>query len=665
MKTNKYLGILAAALCFAACQEKLPQEKGVPQEEETVVPAGDFTLLASTGEITKTELDGENYITWKSGDALSIWEQNGSSNVKFTLDAASAGERKGAFTADFTPASDEFSVVGIYPYSAEYGNDATAVPVTIPATVDQKTSANAVVGVSDFMFGSASLKTTDETYEMSFTHPLALLDIVVDGSGSCLRTATLQKVTFTSNGAAVAGAFTANLSDGTLTPAAEGSSKSIEVNFPETARMSGANHAWIAINPVDLTTDGCTFVINMTNGQQITFTVKPKAAFEAQKIYTINLNDIDTRVDKGQANPLYVDLIAANGGQRANCYIVREGGYYRFAAQRVDKSNVFGSSTTGYTADWLWATGSASKVDGVGFGKSGNVNFRVQAEANCNAVIALRDADGNIAWSWHIWCTVEDPMSPTHYGRNDAWLMSARNLGALSGEQGNPATCGLYYQFGRKDPFPGPNTAGSNVAGKEATAFVNWTETYVINPKATGAKFSSTRNTVAGATDEIAYTIANPMTNVHFYAAGSEGLTNTWFYKTASADAAKLWTSTGDKKGKTNYDPCPPGYMVPVSNGYAWYTTWNNNADFESNTNLSGVWFHEKDSNCSYYPACGYRDSGQLKNLGYAAYYWAANAKVDGTSFIAYGLGYSGRTTKSNGQKLSTSYGLPVRCMKI
>lgn len=665
MKTSKYLILAAATLFMAACQEKLvetPADGSKDQKEEVV--SGDFTLYASAAPVTRTELDGENYVTWKSGDALSIWETGGSSNVKFTLDAASAGEREGAFTADFTPASDDFTVVGIYPYSAEYGNDATAVPVTIPATVDQKTSANAVIGVSDFMFGSASLKSSAEKYSMSFSHPLALIDIVVDATNSCLRTATLSSVTFESNGGAIVGDFTANLTDGTLN-AGTASSKLLTVNFPSTASASSVQHAWVAINPVDLTTDGCSIVVKMTNGQQLTFALKPKAAFEAQKIYTFNLDNLDARVDKGQANPYYVDLVAANGGLRANCYIVREGGYYRFAAQRVDKTSVYGSSTSGYTADWLWATGTESKVDNVGLGGSGNVNFRVQAEANGNTIIAVRDSDGNIVWSWHIWCSVEDPMEPTHYGRNNSWFMSARNLGALSGEQGNPATYGFYYQFGRKDPFPGPNTAGSNAAGKEATAFVNWTEAYVINPNATGAKFSSVRNSVAGATDEIAYSIANPMTNIHHYAAGSEGLTGTWFYKTTSATASKLWNSTGDKKGKTNYDPCPPGYMVPVTNAYAWYTLWNNNISFEDNTSLSGVWFHENDANCSYYPACGYRDSGQLKNLGYAAYYWAANTVKNGNDFDAYGLGCSGRTTKSNGQKLYTSYALPVRCLKI
>ena len=103
---------------------------------------------------------------------------------------------------------------------------------------------------------------------------------------------------------------------------------------------------------------------------------------------------------------------------------------------------------------------------------------------------------------------------------------------------------------------------------------------------------------------------------------------------------------------------------MPVSNGYAWYTLWNSKVAFESNTDLSGVVFNESDSNKSFYPAAGYRQSGQLMNVGYSCYYWAGNAVVDGSNLCAYGLQNYERTKLNSGGKLYTQWALPVRCMK-
>ena len=45
---------------------------------------------------------------------------------------------------------------------------------------------------------------------------------------------------------------------------------------------------------------------------------------------------------------------------------------------------------------------------------------------------------------------------------------------------------------------------------------------------------------------------------------------STWFYKTPVSDAQALWNNTGNRNKKTNYDPCPPGWSVPIRNDYVW-----------------------------------------------------------------------------------------------
>ena len=699
---RKLILICTVALTFAvACTKEQPGEEpdkteqtgnsGQEQdkEDQTENPGegteqkGEFRLLASSGSLSSSEIPSKTGITadysilWKAGDKLSVWEKDNASNsnVPMTLDESSAESATGFFNGTITPAGGQFEINAIYPYSEIYGDSAESLSLSIPTETAQSTDLNSIVGKTDFMIGRTTNKDYDSesgSYKMLFKHPLAFVKFVIDGRGCVYEEATIKSLTMTADVAFV-GPVRVNLIEGTVVSAAEGDEgKTLVVNFPETAKMNSLQEAWVAINPVDLSNANCRFVLEMTNGQKVTFSVNPRVMAE-QSLYKFEFNNIDTKISEGKATPTYVDLIGLSGGARANCYIVNEGGYYKFAAQRVDKTNVFEGTnpqTAGYRANWIWATGSESRVDNVSFGNSGNINFRVKPYSNGNTIIALFDPSKKIVWSWHVWCSTTDPMNPTHYTRNNAWLMADRNLGALSNAEGDVNSYGLMYQWGRKDPFPGPGILGSYTsAASEKTAFVTNTQSYVFNPDQTVVtQFKSTRNSNTNNTGDIAYTIAHPTENIHFYSSGTTGLSNTWLYTTSQDEAKLLWNSTGNLKGKTNYDPCPPGWMVPVSNAYAWHSNYwtDSNYKWETNDDLSGVVFNEAEDNKTYYPAVGYRSSGQLKNAGFACYYWSALAAVDGSNLIAYSLQCERKNSKfaTNG-KIQTHYALPVRCMKM
>lgn len=678
MKRNIFLSVLLLSGVLASCNKEVDAPINA-EEPEVPVVQGDFSISASSGPVSKTEMDGERYITWKSGDAISVWEAGNASNsnVQLSLDASTTGERIGKFTGALTPASDDFTLYAIYPYSSSYSADPTALSVSLPTAVSQTASVNGLVGVSDFMLGTANLSSSDEQYEMLFTYPLTILDIVVDGSGSCLSGATAESLTITANTPFV-GAASVDLTTGALTPANDAAGKSLVINYPSTAAIASAQHAWVAIYPVDLTDASCCFDLKMTNGQEIKFNVNPKKAFEAQKIYTINLTNIDVHVDEGKANPVFLDLIGSNGGY-ANCYIVPEGGYYRFAAAKPDHTKVYNGEnpySNGYRADWLWSEGSESLITFVSMGNSGNINFRARSNPRGNAVLGLFSPESKLLWSWHIWMTEADAMEPVHYSRGTAWSLANRNLGALSSEEGDLDSYGLYYQWGRKDPFPASGILGSLSSSKETTPFVNNTKQFVTNSDRS-ITFSSVRNSVAGAQNEIDYVIEHPTTFVHYYAKNSTtGLAGTWFYKTPVSDAQALWNNTGNRNKKTNYDPCPPGWSVPIRNDYVWqWGDWSSVSP-ESNGSLSGfIYDGGTEKGRSYYPATGYRAAGQLMNVGYIAYYWSTVSdvstiisSVDSSTpvFAGRALQYENRgTKKGNGQIIQSAYALPVRCMKI
>lgn len=640
---KKLVFFFASALAVAGCTKE-------PQADNSAVSdASDanFSLIASSDVFTKTELQGTT-IHWKSGDQISVWEkETENSNVPFDLHESSVGSSTGLFKGELTPASENFQLYSIYPYNAEYGNDHTALSLTIPATVDQATDINALVGDTDFMIGQATSEDLDSEnggYKMSFTHPLAFIKFVIDGSNCIYQQATIKSLTMTANVAFV-GPVSVNLEDGTVTSAAQGDEgKSLVVNFPATAKMNTEQVAWVAINPVDLSNAGCKFALEMTNGQKVTFTVNPNK-MNGQALYEFQFKDIDTKIasGKGVASPVRID--SYNGTYMpSNCYMLSEGGVYQMDARSVDKVNVFEGSkpyTDGYRANWLWSTGTESIVYNIGIGDSGRITFSLKPNSNGNAVIALRDKDNNIVWSWHIWAiTMENPMEPTHWSRGNTWLMSDINLGATSKADGDVNAYGLYYQWGRKDPFPA-----------DPSKCVFNTDVAMTGQSSKDAAVTA---------NAVAYAVAHP--TVFLY----QNDFRTWISSEVEANNAQsLWNSTTNKNHKTKYDPCPQGYCVPVNNGYSW------GANFVA-ANISyttGGLVYSYSGMTAFYPAAGYlKDMSGLQDGGNTVRCWAANltATASATANMAGNslLGTLATSTFKVNEASRAAFALPIRCMK-
>ena len=640
---KKLVFFFLSALAIAGCAKE-------PQTGDSVgtdAQDANFSILASSDVFTKTELCNCKDIVWKADDCLSVWEKGSASNanVKLTLDASTADTQNGLFKGNLTPAAD-FELYAIYPYNAEYGNDPAALALTIPTVVDQSADVNSIVGDSDFMLGKASSKEYDAekgAYNMLFMHPLAFVQFHIDGRDCIYEQATIKSLTMKADVAFV-GAVNVNLEDGTVVSAAQGDEgKTLVINFPATAKMNDPQDAWVAINPVDLSDANCQFILEMTNGQMVTFKVNP-SKMNAQSLYKFEFKDIDAKIASGKGVMTPVRIDSYNGKYMpSNCYMVKEGGYYQFDARSVDKVNVFAGSkpyTDGYRAKWLWSTGTESIVSNVGIGDSGRISFALKANANGNAVIALCDKDGKIVWSWHIWAiTMENPMEPTHWSRGNTWLMSDINLGATSKAQDDENAYGLYYQWGRKDPFPADKTK------------------CVFN---TGVTIKGVSSKIADVTaDAVGYAVANPTYFLY------ENTYRTWISNADQAvNAQSLWNNTTTKSAKTKYDPCPQGYCVPPQNAHAWYTYFTSeNVKFVN----SGITY-SYDGVTTFYPAAGYLLGGTLTDAGKTVRCWAGNltATPTATSNMA---GYSLLCTLSTsdikkGEASRAAFGLPIRCMK-
>lgn len=229
--------------------------------------------------------------------------------------------------------------------------------------------------------------------------------------------------------------------------------------------------------------------------------------------------------------------------------------------------------------------------------KDGYIYFRTNENMeNANVFIAATDDAGEVLWSWHLWCVNgydPDATAQTVTAKGINSTMLDRNLGAF----GNPAVIaqptyqdyvsarGLFYQWGRKDPFPffrsmagyNPYVTWTDAAGNISTS-ITWTNgTWNTN-------FSKSNTALGFETldETLDYIAANPMV---FISVGLDGSPNNWT-QGASAPAAgteaewgKLWGNQKNdaRSPKSMYDPCPAGYQIPTTDQLRFVTAHNEN----------------------------------------------------------------------------------------
>lgn len=349
--------------------------------------------------------------------------------------------------------------------------------------------------------------------------------------------------------------------------------------------------------------------------------------------------DIDGKQATCSINVESVDATDLSASGTANCYIVSSSGDYKF---KTVQGNTLTSVGSVASAEVLWETFGTNVTPNVGdlvntvSYSDGNITFKATGTEG-NAVIAAKDASGNILWSWHIWCT-DEPEDQVY--KNGAGTMMDRNLGATSATPGDVGALGLLYQWGRKDPFLSGSSILSNVDPAKST---------IIWPSAVSSDSS---------TGTISFATAYPTTFI-------EGNTSNhdWFYTGSNNTDDTRWSSN-----KGTYDPCPPGYRVPDggSNG-VWSMAVGSSLSYENfswdNTNKGydfAIYFTS--SIQCWYPASGSINyvNGELRIMaGTYGVYWSCTP----ISYAARDLQFFCNDdvyTSNSGRAVSHS----VRCIK-
>lgn len=556
-------------------------------------------------------------IKWKQGDPINLFYVKDGNPVSACYSA-----RKSGPSSEFDPVTTDSPVnvedvaassryIGLYPFdvTAEASFVNSSVITTIPDeqtafanTFDPK--ALLAVGVSQSLDG------------MNFYNICGGLCFTLQNPGN------YSTIEFSGNGTPVAGIVSIDLSTPSqpnVSPVANESKETIILtpdggSFPLNTETSIFEY-FISVLPGDY-----------PDGFKMTFKCKDGSSFDCECTASVTfrrgafarVNDVD---NPQKLAAIRDGVLLSTESETANCYVVTEPGTFIFPLVKGIHPSAALENVA--SVQVLWETDNSANAPA-----PGSIISRVSISRNSvyfdvpgpelhsgNALIAAKDSQGDILWSWHIWVSSEGFSTERLEGKT--LYMLDRNLGALSSSYTSPNGAvdhslanGLFYQWGRKDPFPGavesylPDTEKGTFFATTAGAFPTY-------------KSLASDKTVSEILD---FSVKNPTT----YFVNDE----TWVYDNT------LW---GDEK--TDYDPCPIGWKVPC--GYSYTAAYGHDYSKEAwamdnskgvrtptvNFPYYGLLLPLDDGvNKAWYPNNGYVTmSAELVMVGQYSCYWSCS----------------------------------------
>lgn len=389
----------------------------------------------------------------------------------------------------------------------------------------------------------------------------------------------------------------------------------------------------------------------------------------------VSLTDwVDISVPEGINTAILAD--------ESNCYLLPLGESVYIPVSRARTANA-ANFTSSWTAGLLWTdnangVSASGAIASIAYNTDGGYIKVTAGSADGNGVVWIKNASGDIVWSWHIWVTNYNPNAATNgavYAYNSLTWMD-RNLGATTTTPASLTVMGLLYQWGRKDPFPGSSSVYNETNGEyKSISIYDASGTQLTEGAPTGG--TGINSTVVPVENNLLNAIKNPMT--FYVGTGGTSIGYDWYTATDSRSNQNdaLWggASISAPTAKTVYDPCPYGWRVPAWNSSISPWTGFDTSNPTGTADLydeylyfpwySTVWatgygrIYNAASN-TFYPAQGFRQAtnGSFSGMGGSGYYWSASGvDQNGESLIFNSI----NVTAFLGNR---AYGFGVRCVQ-
>ena len=297
----------------------------------------------------------------------------------------------------------------------------------------------------------------------------------------------------------------------------------------------------------------------------------------------------------------------------------------------ITKTNGGVNVPVGTKLIWADEPGLVTAYTIVGSGDQAYLRFHVPATIkNGNAVLAVIDASGDALWSWHLWFTPKNVLDKTEvtnsynvkykfsevnlgwkytkynatsYGNKQSIKVKVRQTIANGGTRKEAVITitrtgfkeyegySTYYQWGRKDAFPGTDNLVSGSLFKIITS---------------------------GEQSSLEKLIKYPEKFYNHYTFLYLKLCNLW------SAATTVGGFNDEKTIKTIYDPNPTGFKIPPSNAFSNFLSlrkqWNPNKSWTIWTNNS-----RKNTIDFFALGCRAKSTGGLFNVNSTGWYWSAS----------------------------------------
>ena len=362
-----------------------------------------------------------------------------------------------------------------------------------------------------------------------------------------------------------------------------------------------------------------------------TYIVRNPGHYVIPLIYgnSIKNNQINDRAYTNNGSQYSADFVNYLGNQIVSPYIETDTG--------VNAS----------TAELVWQT-SKDMITNVSILQGTDCNylrFTVNniPSVNGDAVLAIKDENGNIMWSWMIGAVSEDIATATIVNNTGVeYIMMTAGLGAIF-DLNKTNYVVPHFQWGRKDPMCPPASYNSN--SNMVLYDINGSVYNGFDIFGTAGD-SSNEKTVKNS-------IRYPNLFFTEYDSTKYNWNNLdWFvnFWNANMTSSSSVADDQDIAIKTIYDPCPRGFMIPSGRFATGFTSDGSNTSNAKDFNIIGSWNNgwtfKKNSNDTgglYLPAAGYRirSSGSLNNVGSYGGWWsyAPYSQADSRSLYFYSSG--------------------------